>query len=435
MNGATKAMQSTAKTIAASIVTSAGVRQAQRLAAATVRPFRGGLNIHYFHDVGDPYSHLTVQLLERLASAYGVVVTPHLVSPPDMTAAPETLLLANYAVKDAHLLAAAHGLSFVGEAPMSELTMQMGQAALAGVGQNDFAKAATEIGDLLWRGERPSVGSRDPSAALAAGDALRARLGHYLGATFFFEGEWYWGIDRLPHLERRLASRRQGSAVVRQLEATGNANKGKGGSIDFFLSFRSPYTYLAAARVRQLAEQSGATLRLRFVLPMVMRGLPVPAAKRLYIVRDAKREAERQGMPFGRIADPVGAGAERGLAVLHHAIGDGRGNAFAESFLKGVFADGIDAATDKGLAAIAERAGIGASVVFAALADSSWRAVAEANRAELFSLGLWGVPSFRVNNGRALWGQDRLWAVENELKDSPQANNKAESSVVFPSVE
>ncbi len=418
----------------ASLVASSGVRQAQRFAAASFRPLRGGLNIHYFHDVSDPYSHLTVQLLERLESAYDVVITPHLVSSPDLRAAPELSLLANYAVKDANLLAAAHGLSFVGMAPLSEPAMRIGQSALAGVPLKDFARTAVKLGDLLWRGDRPSAASQDPSAVLAAGDALRTRLGHYLGATFYFEGEWYWGVDRLPYLEQRLARRRKGASVVRQLEATGGAAPSAGGSIDFFLSFRSPYTYLAAARVRRLAEQSGAALRLRLVLPMVMRGLPVPAAKRLYIVRDTKREAERLGMPFGRVADPVGAGAERGLAVLHRAIRDGRGSAFAESFLKGVFADGIDAATDKGLNIISQRAGISSAEVALALADGSWREIAEENRAELFSLGLWGVPSFRVNSGRAHWGQDRLWAVENDLKHSSHANNKAASEVVSPRV-
>jgi 2-hydroxychromene-2-carboxylate isomerase len=48
------------------------------------------------------------------------------------------------------------------------------------------------------------------------------------------------------------------------------------------------------------------------------------------------------------------------------------------------------------------------------LADPGWRGTAERNREELFSLGLWGVPSFRVGD-LAVWGQDRLWAVQEAL--------------------
>ena len=45
----------------------------------------------------------------------------------------------------------------------------------------------------------------------------------------------------------------------------------------------------------------GASITLRPVLPMVMRALPVPLKKRLYIIRDCKREAERFDLPFGNI--------------------------------------------------------------------------------------------------------------------------------------
>jgi len=41
--------------------------------------------------------------------------------------------------------------------------------------------------------------------------------------------------------------------------------------------------------------------------------------------------------------------------------------------------------------------------------------VAQANREEMLGLGLWGVPSFRVDAGPARWGQDRLWQVERDL--------------------
>ena len=51
----------------------------------------------------------------------------------------------------------------------------------------------------------------------------------------------------------------------------------------------------------------------------------------------------------------------------------------------------------------------------AALAAPGWRAAAEANRDALFSLGLWGAPSFRVDDKAAVWGQDRLNQVQQDL--------------------
>jgi 2-hydroxychromene-2-carboxylate isomerase len=185
--------------------------------------------------------------------------------------------------------------------------------------------------------------------------------------------------------------------------------------IHFFCSLRSPYTYLAATQIRQLAQHYGARLELRFVLPMVMRGLPVPLAKRLYILRDTKREADRGGIPFGSVVDPVGPPVEQGLAVLYAAIQRGTGSAFLEAFLEGVFAKGLDAGDPANLASFARAASMTPSEVKAALQDPTWRKVAEANRADMLAQGLWGVPSFCVNKRPMLWGQDRLWMLEEDL--------------------
>ena len=57
--------------------------------------------------------------------------------------------------------------------------------------------------------------------------------------------------------------------------------------LHYYLSFRSPYTYIAAERVKALAGAYGAALKLRFVLPMVMRGMQVPRTKSIYILKDA----------------------------------------------------------------------------------------------------------------------------------------------------
>ncbi len=137
---------------------------------------------------------------------------------------------------------------------------------------------------------------------------------------------------------------------------------------------------------------------------------------RLYEVELQKREAERLGLRFGKIVDPVGAGAERALAVLHHAIPLGLGEDFAELGLKAAFADGIALAEDAGLHAVARRAGLTDAQVSAALADESWRDRVETNRAALLDAGLWGAPSFRVSGQPAHWGQDRLWMLEDDIR-------------------
>ena len=185
--------------------------------------------------------------------------------------------------------------------------------------------------------------------------------------------------------------------------------------LHWYLSFRSPYTGIVRDRIKDLADAYGADLKLRYVLPMVMRGMQVPRKKGLYIMSDTVREADRLGVRFGNAFDPVGKPVERGYAILHQAIRQDRGYAFAQSFLSGVWADGLDAGTDKGLKTITERAGLSWTEMKPLLEHDHWRQEAEDNQQEMFSYGIWGVPSFRVGE-IATWGQDRLWVIEDALK-------------------
>jgi 2-hydroxychromene-2-carboxylate isomerase len=423
------------------LLTSPRVRDARRAAFALRRRARGGTAVvSYFHQVDDPYSHLMLQVLPAFVARYGIELQPHLVLPPGDTVAPDRPRLLEWSRRDAADLAAAVGLEFPdpNRQPDPALT-SLADRALAAIFSNPRAAESTftdalTISDALWRGDRSRIErlAAAPEAEarqmLEAGTSLRKKLGHYLGATLNFEGEWYWSVDRLACLEQRLReaglardSRTDPVVTIPVFECRHRPTNGHRPALHFFCSLRSPYTYVAVPRVRRLAEHYGAELHLRFVLPMVMRGLPVPREKRLYILRDTKREAERLDLPFGRIVDPVGVPTERGLAVLHHAVGAGKGPQFLESFMRGVWAEGIDAGSDDGLQQIAGRAGLDGAFVNASLTDSSWREVAAANREEMLALGLWGVPSFRVDDAPARWGQDRLWRVERDLIAATQA--------------
>jgi 2-hydroxychromene-2-carboxylate isomerase len=197
--------------------------------------------------------------------------------------------------------------------------------------------------------------------------------------------------------------------------------------LEFFLSLRSPYTYIAMERSFDLSHRLPVDLVLRPVLPMVMRGLPVPREKQLYIVLDTKREAEDAGVPFGRVCDPVGRPVERCFSLYPWARDRGRAAELLLAFARAAFAEGIDTGTDGGLRAVVEGAGLPWSEAREHLdGDSGWREELETNREALVAGGLWGVPSYRLR-GRAgepdfwTWGQDRLWRVETEIRSRLQA--------------
>ena len=215
--------------------------------------------------------------------------------------------------------------------------------------------------------DRSGIASADAArAAVEAGNTERERRGHYLGATFAYGGEWYWGVDRLHHLERRLialGARRAGTGsalLAARPDATREplAVSPRASGARVLPSLRSPYTYIALERSFDLARRLPVDLVLRPVLPMVMRGLPVPRAKQLYIVLDTKREAEDAGVPFGRVCDPVGRPVERCFSLYRWARDRGRAGELLLAFTRAAFAEGVDTGSDAGMRVVVERAGL-----------------------------------------------------------------------------
>ncbi len=187
--------------------------------------------------------------------------------------------------------------------------------------------------------------------------------------------------------------------------------------LDFYFSFRSPYSYLAGPRAFALSDEFDVDVAFRGVIPMAMRGQAVPASKRIHTLRDTKREADRLGMPFGRIHDPIGAGAMRCLLVGEHAVDMGRERDFVLSASRGIWGEAVDVASDAGLRLVAERAGLDWTACRAALDDQDLLARVEANSDRVVELGHWGVPLF-VLGEEIFWGQDRIEDVVAALRSA-----------------
>jgi 2-hydroxychromene-2-carboxylate isomerase len=365
--------------------------------------WRPGLRATYYHRVDDPDCVLLLQALPTLCERTGLAVTVCVVGQPAEDVMPDPERAAEWARIDAVERARWWQVDFdpAWTAPTGAL-LQAAQAASLAAG--DDLEALLAITRQAWEGQAPG--------GLATDDAVRGRLtantrklrraGHYNSATLHFRGEWYWGLDRLGHLESRL-----NCPPIVERRASPPSSEPVTAPIDFFFSFRSPYSYLALARTRAIAEQPGVQLRIRPVLPMVMRGLPVPFVKRLYIVRDCAREARRLGIPFGRVADPVGVGVERCMAVFAYAERVGQGFDWLQAVATCIWAEGVDVATDLGLRTAVEKAGLDWADAQSALADEGWRQMVADNRQALLNAGLWGVPSY-VCGDRRLWGQDRI---------------------------
>jgi len=401
------------------------------------RSFRAPHVIEYFHQVDDAYSVLAVQLLAPLLARYDVRIEPHLVRGPEGRNAPEPELLLELAVRDARTVAPHYGLEFPDAArrPAAEAVGAV-ERLLAPVRDSmAFAELAVSAGLSLFASdlsglaalaaEHPPASAEATTRALELGTARRARLGHYSGGMFHYAGEWYWGVDRLYHLEDRLvglgASRGGEPLAPRPAIEYGPRQDDGRLTLEFYPSLRSPYTSLIFDVTVELAARTGVRLDVRPVLPMVMRGVPATRQKGGYIMFDASREAATLGLDWGRIYDPIGDPVRRAYSLYPWALERGRGNELLSAFLRAAFFDGVNTNRAPGLQRVVEAAGLDWSEAARRLGDSSWEALLEQNRQAMYGFGCWGVPSYRLlaaDGGErlALWGQDRLWLVSREIQ-------------------
>ena len=411
---------------------------ARRKKAEARRRRRGAPHVvELFHQLDDPYSHLTAQVLATFAERYDVVLRLQLNRASGGASQPELEKLAVWARRDAEWIAPHLGLSFpsqAGTVPKPDHQLLAGRA-LAGGGDDARIDRIAAVSEALWSGDdgalagfaEDGASTAELNAALDEGSARLAKLAHYSGATFFYGGEWYWGVDRLFHLENRLRELGACKASEAPLIAPRPAHDltgidASGLRLDFYPSLNSPYTSIVFDRTIALKDACGIEFHHKPVLPMVMRGIPAPGPKARYIVFDTKREADAEGVPFGPLIMPIGAPTRRAYSLLPWAFEQGKDEALMSSLLRHAFALGVGLHTDSGMRQAVEAAGIDWAEAQQHFGSEDWKAMVERNQDEMVDgLGLWGVPSFRLSGpdgepDLAVWGQDRLWLVAAEIE-------------------
>ncbi len=392
--------------------------------------------------INDAYSYLLMQVLAEFQGRYGVEFDFRCVlnKQPEMYPAPK--LWDKNAFNDGKYLSSLYNLDFPTQLPdtTSLLDEQITAQLLHWELEPGFFDKALPLFKHYWQGNNieirkilnPAVTSHTECYQhhLLANESLLKKNGHYLSAMLHYGGEWYWGLDRLQYLEKRLNDLGISESASLIKYNLGHKNfcqqlsepsiqeaidKGLNKTeIEMYWSIRSPYSYIALLRAKELALYYGVSLIIKPVLPMVMRRMQAPNAKKFYISLDTKREAKQMGINFGLIADPLGKGVERCYALYGYAQAQGKGIEFLESYARGVWAEGIRSDTNKGLKEIVERTGLNWQEARGLLSDNSWRNWAQDNLAQLYGEDMWGVPSFKYGNLK-VFGQDRINCIERAI--------------------
>lgn len=382
---------------------------------------RKGHHATFYFDLEDPYSYLMLPVVEELEIAFQISFDIQVVAPRDASHRPEQEALERYAMVDAGYLAQAWGLEFPALIPNQKRlrTDALRLLLYARSTTAEWIQLAKETSDAYWHGDFARIhklvqqnrllDAFDVPEKLKENTDRLYKRGFYLPASVFYRGEWYWGLDRVYLLRDRLKNMGAQEHQTLLYPDWGNVRvpSRPNDDVNLFFSFRSPYSYIAIARIALNPDDYPLEkIHLKPVLPMVTRGLPVPKEKKMYILKDAARIAHFEGIEFGRVRDPLGKGVERAISIFLNTPESKRLD-IAFRLLGDIWARGCNVASDSYLKQIAAEFKLSEPAILNAHASRGYELEADANRKVLSRLGLWGVPSF--SKGRLVaWGQDRM---------------------------
>lgn len=389
----------------------------------------------YFHKVNDPYSHLTIQYIDKFKSSFDVIFKPVLVGEEDPEAVHEPSLYSIYCLEDVKKIAPFYGIKFSADFYPSQESVAKANSILTSVDDVSFVEIAKSVSFALWEGDEEELNNlwlkfqatdSEVQIKLQNGNELRNDKGYYFGSAFYYEKELYWGLDRLHYLEDRLTelglknSSNNESVSQLELKAPAKLTSDKKVNLYFYPSLNSPYTFVSAKRVRELQDEYPINLITQPVLPMLMRKMTIPGVKAKYIISDAAREGRKHGHEMKSIYSPIGKPARKAYSLFPIINEAGRGFDYIDALLKSSFQDGINIGDEEYLEDLVTKLDLDWMEIKKELNTKGWKKVLNDNLEDMYAGDCWGVPSFKItdedgSNPFYVWGQDRMWLLKEEI--------------------
>ena len=192
--------------------------------------------------------------------------------------------------------------------------------------------------------------------------------------------------------------------------------------IEFYFDFSSPYGYLAAQCIDEVAGRHGRTAAWKpFLLGATfkttgMRPLADVPIKGDYFKRDVPRSARLLGVPF-TVPDPfpfMSVAAARAVYWLSDRD-EPLSRQLAKDLYDAAFGQGRDISGAAAVVEVGSALGVDAGVLGEALKDPAVKARLRAEVEAGIAKGVFGSPYFIVD-GEPFWGSDRLDQVERWLE-------------------
>jgi 2-hydroxychromene-2-carboxylate isomerase len=195
--------------------------------------------------------------------------------------------------------------------------------------------------------------------------------------------------------------------------------------LDFYFDYSSPYGYIAAMKIDDLAAKYGRTVIWKPVLLgavfKVTGGKPLPMLplKGDYALRDIPRSARFHGVPYKHPSKfPIAGQAPSRAFYWLNERDPALARKLARTLYEAYFVSDLDISSPDVTADVAATLGLKRDEVLAALGNEAVKERLKNEVETAIARGVFGSPYF-VIDGEAFWGVDRFEQIERWLASGP----------------
>ena len=190
-------------------------------------------------------------------------------------------------------------------------------------------------------------------------------------------------------------------------------------SFDFYFDFISPYSFFAHKEILKIEKKNSFKIRYKPILLgglHNLHGIKAPAfipAKAKHMIRDCKLIAEKNriSFKFNSYFPIKSLNLMRGVFVAEE---DNFKSYYVESIFNSIWQDGLNMNDENVVQKVLKNLNVNPKTFFLRSTSSSVKDLLKKRTGEAYDKGIFGAPSFVVNN-KIFWGQDRIEFALNEF--------------------
>ncbi len=186
-----------------------------------------------------------------------------------------------------------------------------------------------------------------------------------------------------------------------------------GPTVEFLFDYNSPYSYFASLLVEDVCARHGADLRWE---PIVLGGIfkedgttPAHAIEKRskYLQQDLLNLSEMHGLPYKPRTTFLFNPILSMRTTLQTEQGEKRARA-VHSLYRGAFAEDLDLGDPEVVTRLLNEAGLDGPALVEGSQQQWVKDALKKNTDDAIARGVFGAPTFFLEDGKMLWGHDRL---------------------------